>query len=84
VALLERLRGQGGARRALAAVEAARLPDGGYYATTATALPTGFMLETDPSRPRAYLHLEHLAAAAWVALAEQAFNPFTSSGSLPR
>lgn len=84
VALLQRLSGQGGARVALSAVEAARLPDGGYYATTPAALPTGFMLETDPSRPRAYLHLEHLGAAAWVALAEQGFNPFTGTGRLPR
>lgn len=66
-----------------AAIEAARAPDGGYYATTVAALPTGFMLDTDPSKPRVYLHLEHLGAAAWVALAEQGFNPFTGGRSLP-
>jgi hypothetical protein len=65
------------------AIAAARAPDGGYYATTLAALPTGFMLDTDPSKPRVYLHLEHLGAAAWVALAEQGFNPFTGGSSLP-
>jgi len=66
-----------------AAIAAARTSDGGYYATTLAALPTGFMLDTDPSKPRVYLHLEHLGAAAWVALAEQGFNPFTGARSLP-
>jgi uncharacterized RmlC-like cupin family protein len=66
-----------------AAIAAARAPDGGYYATTVAALPTGFMLDTDPDKPRLYLHLEHLGAAAWVALAELGFNPFTGSRSLP-
>jgi hypothetical protein len=46
-------------------------------------LPTGFMLATDPSKPRMYLHLEHLGASAWAALAEQGFNPFTGARSLP-
>jgi hypothetical protein len=68
----------------VAAIEAARAADGGYYATTVASLPTGFMLDTDPSQPRTYQHLEHLAAAAWVALAEQGFNPFTGGRSLPK
>jgi hypothetical protein len=68
----------------VAAIEAARAADGGYYATAVASLPTGFMLDTDPSQPRTYQHLEHLAAAAWVALAEQGFNPFTGGRSLPK
>jgi hypothetical protein len=69
--------------RCEAAIEAARAPDGGYYATTVAALPTGFMLDTAPGQPRVYQHLEHLGAAAWVALAEQGFDPFTAARSLP-
>jgi hypothetical protein len=65
------------------AIAAARTPNGGYFATATAALPTGFMLDTDPTKPREYLHLEHLGAAAWVALAEQGFNPFTAARSLP-
>jgi hypothetical protein len=83
VTLLERLSGHNAARAALAAIETARVPGGGYYATTVPALPTGFMLDTDPTQPRAYLHLEHLGAAAWVALEEQGFNPFTGNRRLP-
>jgi hypothetical protein len=30
-----------------------------------------------------YLHLEHLGASAWAALAEQGFNPFTAARTLP-
>ena len=67
-----------------AAIELARASDGGYYATTAAALPTGFMLDTDPNQPRVYRHLEHLGAAAWVALWQQRFNPFTGTRTLPR
>jgi hypothetical protein len=66
-----------------AAIAAARAPDGGYYAATVAALPTGFMLDTDPAKPRVYLHLEHLGASAWVALSEQGFDPFTGSRALP-
>jgi hypothetical protein len=61
---------------------AQRAPGGGYYAASAGAAPTGFMLDTDPAQPRLYFHILHLAAAAWVALAERRFNPFT--GSPPR
>jgi len=32
---------------------------------------------------RYYYHLPHLAAAAWAALAQKHFNPFTASASLP-
>jgi hypothetical protein len=49
---------------------------GWYYAAEAPSLPTGFMLQTDPSKPRIYYHLPHLGALAWVALFEQRFNPF--------
>jgi hypothetical protein len=66
-----------------AGIAAARAPNGGYYATPLAAVPTGFMLATDPQKPRLYLHLEHLGAAAWVALAEQGFNPFTGARALP-
>ena len=58
-----------------AALEAARAADGGYFATTQAALPTGF--------GTSYLHLEHLGALAWVALAEQRFDPFTGTRALP-
>jgi hypothetical protein len=85
VALLqERLLPDARAAPPVAAIEAARTADGGYYATTVASLPTGFMLDTDPSQPRTYQHLEHLAAAAWVALREQGFNPFTGGRSLPK
>jgi len=46
-------------------------------------MPTGFMLPTEPSAPRVYFHLEHLGAAAWAALADCSFNPFTGGRSLP-
>jgi len=69
---------------AVAAIGLARAPDGGYFATTTAELPTGFMLDTDPAQPRVYRHLEHLAAAAWVALCDRGFDPFTASRSLPR
>jgi hypothetical protein len=81
--LLKRLHRDTLLRSPESAIAGARTPDGGYYATTLAALPTGFMLDTDPSKPRVYLHLEHLGAAAWVALAEQGFNPFTGGSSLP-
>ncbi len=82
--LLERLNrgGQAGALRAL--LESAHLAGTGYYATTGDTIPTGFMLANDPSQPRVYPHLLHLGATAWVALAQQGFNPFTAARSLPR
>jgi hypothetical protein len=83
VVLLKRLRRTAEARSTAAAVAAARASDGGYYATDVAAVPTGFMLATDPGKPRMYLHLEHLGASAWAALAEQGFNPFTGARTLP-
>jgi hypothetical protein len=67
-----------------AAIDTERTPNGGYFASGAPATPTGFMLATDPSQPRVYFHLEHLGAAAWVALAQQDYDPFTGGRSLPR
>jgi len=61
-----------------------RTPDGAYYASNRSALPTGFMLQTDPAKAREYFHIRHLAAAAWAALAERRFNPFTGMRTLPR
>lgn len=82
--LLRKLLGaETGATAAVAAIGLARAPDGGYFATTAAALPTGFMLDTDPLQPRVYPHLEHLGAAAWVALCDLGFNPYTAARSLP-
>jgi len=66
----------------IAAIEAQRAPDGGYCATGGAEVPTGFALDTDPTKPRLYFHLSHLGAAAWAALAEQGFNPFTAARSL--
>ncbi|MTJ83052.1 MAG: hypothetical protein F8N37_18870 [Telmatospirillum sp.] len=83
-ALLDRLAGQQDkARRRLSALAPQRLADGSYLATSTASLPTGFVLATDPSKPRLYFRLPHLAATAWVALAECGFNPFTATGALP-
>lgn len=67
----------------LTAIGAMRTADGGFYATNADALPTGFMLQTDPAKPRLYYRLPHLGATAWMALAERRFNPFTGTSGLP-
>ncbi len=84
VALLDRLLGRADQARALAAaVEAQRAPSGGYYASSVAGLPTGFMLDTDPTKPRLYFRLPHLGATAWAALAERGFNPFTGTNGLP-
>ena len=80
--LLELLHRDERARALRAAINGQRTADGGYYASGAPATPTGFMLATDPTRPRVYLHLEHLGAAAWAALADQGYNPFTGGRSL--
>ncbi len=66
-----------------AALEAARAPDGGYFATAAGEVPTGFMLDTAPGQARVYRHVPHLGAAAWVALAQRGFNPLTGTHALP-
>jgi len=78
VALLREKLGDHDSSRALMSVlESQRSPDGGYYATSAQALPTGYGLESDPSKPRLYFRLSHLGAASWVALAERGFDPFS-------
>lgn len=82
--LLMSLMGKARNARALeAAVERNRAPGGSYYATRASRLPTGFMLETDPGKPRLYFHIPHLAALSWAVLAEERFNPFTGRTALP-
>ncbi len=84
VALLLSLSGRNAdAQRLLKALEAMRTPDGSYLAANTRELPTGFMLETDPKKPRQYFRIEHLAAVAWVALAQRRFNPFTGTKALP-
>jgi hypothetical protein len=82
--LLYALLGRQDAAAALrAAVASERSGDGGYFATRDASSPTGFALVSDPSLPRRYLHLSHLGASAWAALAERQFNPFTASSALP-
>lgn len=65
------------------AIAAMRLPDGSYYAASTSTLPTGFMLDTDPTQPRQYFRIAHLAAVSWVAVAQRGFNPFTGGPALP-
>jgi hypothetical protein len=78
MALLAALSGRRDEAAALTHVIASmRTPDGAYYASDRSALPTGFMLQTDPTKAREYFHIRALAAAAWAALAERRFNPFT-------
>ncbi|WP_344470126.1 hypothetical protein [Rhizomicrobium electricum] len=60
-----------------------RTADGSYYASDGPSLPTGFQLQTDPTKPREYYHTPHLAALAWVALLQMRFNPFTGTSTLP-
>jgi hypothetical protein len=84
VALLQALSGRTAeAGEFLKAVEAMRTPQGSYYAANTKELPTGFMLETDPSQPRQYFHIAHLAALSWAALAQARYNPFTGTNALP-
>jgi len=71
------------AATAAGAVEGQRAPHGGYFATPELRLATGFANAADPGTQRFYYHLPHLAAAAWAALAEKHFNPFTDSAALP-
>jgi hypothetical protein len=66
-----------------AAVRGMRQKDGSYLASSSAELPTGFMLETDPTQPRQYFRTPHLAAVSWAALAAQGYNPFTRAPSLP-
>ena len=84
VALLAALRGdETKAAALLKTIARQRAADGSYYASDIAALPTGFMLPTDPRQPRLYFRLPHLGATAWVALAERHFNPFTGTTTLP-
>ncbi len=83
-ALLARLRGRGAeAGTLLSLVRAQTAPGGGLFAIQGETLATGLADPTNPNLPRLYLHLIHLAPAAWAALAEQGFNPFTGTGTLP-
>lgn len=82
--LLELLHRDAAAQAANAVLRTQRTGDGGYYASNVPATPTGFMLATDPSKPRVYFHLEHLGAGAWAALSERRYNPFTGRSDLPR
>ena len=66
-----------------AAIAGQRAPQGGYFATAEASMPTGFADASNPGARRLYFHLPHLAAAAWAALAETGFNPFTDTQSLP-
>jgi hypothetical protein len=85
VALLASLCGRDREAAGLARVIATmRTKDGNYYAASTSALPTGFMLDTDPTKRREYFHIAHLAALAWAALAERRFNPFTGTHALAR
>ena len=81
--LLQLLQRPAQARALRAVIETQRTGNGGYYASGTPTTSTGFMLATDPSAPRLYFHLEHLGAAAWAALAQQGYNPFTGGRSLP-
>jgi len=65
------------------AVRSMRQKDGSYLASSIVA-PTGFMLESDPTQPRQYFRIPHLAAVSWAALAARGYNPFTRAASLPR
>jgi hypothetical protein len=72
VALLIKLSGrEEEADRLMKAVEGMRTPDSSYYAAGTSELLTGFMLESDPTQPRQYFHVGHLAAASWAAIAQR-------------
>ncbi len=81
--LLELQRRPSAARSLRAAIARQRTASGGYYASSAVSMNTGFMLATDPAEPRVYFRLEHLGAAAWAALAERGVNPFDAARRLP-
>jgi hypothetical protein len=77
VALLAALSGDAARAAALVKVlDTMRTPQGGYYASNTPGLPTGFMLDTDPTKARQYFHIRALAPLAWAALVERKFNPF--------
>lgn len=62
-------------RRLMTALEK-RHDERGFYRASDKALATGFRLAADPSQPRQFFPLPHLGATAWVAFAEQKYNPF--------
>jgi hypothetical protein len=83
-ALLMALLNRSSALRALTlATRSARSADGGYFATDVKELPTGLKLDIDQAQSRQYFHLVHLAPAAWAALVERRYNPFTRENGLP-
>ncbi|MEW6079454.1 MAG: hypothetical protein AB1724_16730 [Thermodesulfobacteriota bacterium] len=65
------------AARALEAVKAGRLPDGGVPAASRDGLTTGFYLSD--GKPCLYDHRAHVGATAWLYFAENGINPFSSS-----
>jgi hypothetical protein len=67
----------------IGAVDTMQASDGSYYASSTQELPTGFMLETDPTQPRQYFHIAHLAAVSWAAIASRRYNPFARKSALP-
>ena len=84
MALLMKLLGRTGkAQSLIGVIQFQWSPDGGSYATTIRELPTGFVLDTDPTKLRLYFRLAHLGAASWAALAERGFNPSTMTKGLP-
>lgn len=83
MALLLRLSGEEkNAGMLMRAIEDQRSESGFYNAADAT-LATGLAVEADPSQTRHYFRMPHLGATAWVALAQQRFNPFTYRRALP-
>jgi hypothetical protein len=82
-ALAERLSGSRRAGALMRALDRLRTENGSYFAADTGSLPTGIALDTDPAQARAYFHLPHLGATAWVALAEQAHNPFAHTETTP-
>jgi len=83
-ALLAELSGRKNAANGLIqALSKVRAADGSYYATDARELPTGLVLDTDSGQTRKYFHIPHLAATAWVAIAQRRYNPFTQTHELP-
>ncbi|MBS0273206.1 MAG: hypothetical protein JSR55_02130 [Proteobacteria bacterium] len=66
----------------MAAAQKNRTPDGWYRAADRKT-STGFDLQTDLKQHRAYFPIPALAPLAWAALAEQGFNPFIGTKTLP-
>ncbi|MBV9043641.1 MAG: hypothetical protein JO294_00835, partial [Alphaproteobacteria bacterium] len=83
-ALLFALMGDGKKAAALSrTLSTMRDASGGYLAAPAP-LGTNLSVEGDAAQMRYYYRTPHLAAAAWAALAERRFNPFTGTQALPR